>query len=498
MYQAGGAAQGSILQEIAKLPQEQQKQIMAAFGKWAQSKGLNIQQLQGNEQALEQAMNQFLQEMQGAQKARLGAKLNYLRSIKGSCPEGQKLVYFREGGIVCKRCIEENTSSPKGMAAIKAFKDKCGSKMKKKSCKESGGEIQADKCGSKMKKSKKEFGGEIQFDKCGSKMKKKSCKEFGGNIESDKCGSKMKKKSCKELGGNIESDKCGSKMKAQNGIKTKSNNKTSNNVTWTQKDDKKLLKYRRMGTKTPAEKRDSLNIQRKWNNLPEKEKAKYEVQEQKCGGKAKKHLYGGSLNRIPFQQGGAPKEVSFKNAWDTARKNKVRYFNWNGRMYNSMDKGNDVAYQSFRDNMRELSAQLPTDRSPKHLGWEKNNPISNELRGNDRELQQHGTEAQLQNITIIGTRKYPTKKQATKKQSNFKVTYNIPMGAIEYTGRDGKQYWMRQNHSNGQYYYIDRSKPISYATTAVPEGYIIPGTNFKINKGVNIGKLALGLEKKWL
>ena len=248
MYQAGGATQGSILQEIAKLPQEQQKKIMTAFGKWAQSKGLNIQQLQGNEQALEQAMGQFLQEMQGAQKARLGAKLNYLRSIKGSCPEGQELVYFREGGIVCKKCVQKNACGSKGMAAVKTFKDKCGSKMKKKSCKEFGGEIQSDKCGSKMKKSKKEFGGEIQFDKCGSKMK------------------------------------------AQNGIKT---NKTSNK--WTQKDDNKLLKYRRMGTKTPAEKRDSLTVQRKWNNLSEKEKAKYEVQEQKCGGKAKKHLFGGTI-----------------------------------------------------------------------------------------------------------------------------------------------------------------------------------------------------------
>ena len=270
MYQAGGAAQGSILQEIAKLPQEQQKQIMMAFGKWAQSKGLNIQQLQGNEQALEQALTQFLQEMQGTQKARLGAKLNYLRSIKGSCPEGQELVYFREGGIVCKKCVQKNACGSKGMAAVKAFKDKCGSKMKKKSCKEFGGEIQSDKCGSKMKKSKKEFGGEILFDKCGSKMKKKSCKEFGGNIESDKCGSKMK---------------------AQNGMKT--NSKTSNK--WTQKDDKKLLNYRLKGTKTSAEKKDSIAVQRKWNRLPEKEKAKYEVQEQKCGGKAKKHLFGGVL-----------------------------------------------------------------------------------------------------------------------------------------------------------------------------------------------------------
>ena len=411
MYQAGGATQGSILQEIAKLPQEQQKKIMTAFGKWAQSKGLNIQQLQGNEQALEQAMGQFLQEMQGAQKARLGAKLNYIRSLKGNAPEGMDIEYYKCGGQVKKKFVKKNACGSKGMAAVKAFKDKCGSKMKKKSCKEFGGEIQSDKCGSKMKKSKKEFGGEIQFDKCGSKIKKKSCKEFGGNIESDKCGSKMKKKSCKEFGGNIQTEK--------------------------------------------------------------------------CGGKTKKHLFGGILE---FQQGG-----SFKDAWNAARKNKVRYFNWKGRMYNSMNKGNDVAYQSFRDNMNEMSALLPTDRSPKHLGWGGNNTISNELRGNDRERRQQGTEATTRDLVVIGTRRQPT-----KKQSNFKVTYNVPMGAIEYTGRDGKQYWMRQDHSTGQYYYVDRSKPISYATTAVPEGYIIPGTNFKIGKGINIGKVASGLEKKWL
>lgn len=192
MYQTGGAVQGSILQEIAKLPQDQQKKIMAAFGKWAQSKGLNIQQLQKNEQALEQAMGQFLQEMQGAQKARLGAKLNYIRSLKGNAPEGMDIEYYKCGGQVKKKFIKKNACGSKGMAAVKAFKDKCGSKMKK---------------------SKKEFGGEILFDKCGSKMKKKSCKEFGGNIESDKCGSKMKKKTCKEFGGNIQSDKCGGKTK---------------------------------------------------------------------------------------------------------------------------------------------------------------------------------------------------------------------------------------------------------------------------------------------
>lgn len=134
-YQQGGAAQGSILQEIAKLPQDKQKQIMAAFGKWAQSKGINIQQLQGNEQALEQAMGQFLQEMQGAQKARLGAKLNYIRELKGNAPEGMIVEYYKCGGQVKKKFVKAagGDKVKDGKKVIADFKKKkaCGgSKMK--------------------------------------------------------------------------------------------------------------------------------------------------------------------------------------------------------------------------------------------------------------------------------------------------------------------------------------------------------------------------------
>lgn len=402
-YQAGGAApQGSILQEIAKLPQDKQKQIMTAFGKWAQAKGLNIQQLQGNEQALEQAMGQFLQEMQQAPKARLGAKLNYVRSLRGLAPEGMEVEYYKEGGQVKKKFVK-----PAG--------------------------------GAKEKDGKKEIA------------------DF------------KKKKACGGL-----------KAKFADGGKPKSDNKK-----WTKEDDKKLLKYRLKGTKNPAEKRDSTDVQTKWNKLPEKVKKQHEVQEEKCGGKAKKHMFGGIIG---FQAGG-----SFKDAWNAARKNKLRYFNWNGKMYNSKDKGNDVAYESFRDNMNEASAQLPTDKSPKHLGWDRNNPTSNEMRGNDREIRQQGTESVLPGITVIGTRRQPAKKPAP----NYQVRYNMPMGAIEYVGRDGKQYWMRQDHSTGQYLYTDRSKPISHARQVVPEGYIIPGANIKIGKGTNIGKIGLGLNKNW-
>lgn len=116
-FQQGGVAQGGILQQITQLPKEQQQQIMQAFAKWAQAKGIDVNQLQGNESALEQAMTAFMQEMQNkSQAARLGAKINYIRQLKGGCPEGEELVYFKKGGKVCKECIKS---------------EKCGGKAKK-------------------------------------------------------------------------------------------------------------------------------------------------------------------------------------------------------------------------------------------------------------------------------------------------------------------------------------------------------------------------------
>lgn len=410
-YQAGGAApQGSILQEIAKLPQDKQKQIMTAFGKWAQAKGLNIQQLQGNEQALEQAMGQFLQEMQQAPKARLGAKLNYVRSLRGLAPEGMVTEYYKEGGQVKKKFVK-----PAG--------------------------------GAKEKDGKKEI----------AEFKKKACG-----------GSKMKFQQGGKKPLVQESDTVhvnGQPRSLTNSDGTKVNPKSPYPV-YSKKEYQKDRNSKKKDAKARAQKAD-------------------EASSEKCGGKVKKNMFGGIIG---FQTGG-----SFKDAWNAARKNKLRYFNWNGKMYNSKDKGNDTAYESFRDNMNEASAQLPTDKSPKHLGWDRNNPTSNEMRGNDREIRQQGTESVLPGVTIFGTRRKPAKKPAP----NYQVRYNMPMGAIEYVGRDGKQYWMRQDHSTGQYFYADRNTPISHAKQAVPEGYIIPGANIKIGKGTNIGRIGLGLNKNW-
>ena len=136
------ANQGGILQKLQQLPDKQRKAFLTQFAQWAQKNGLNIQELQQNPQALEEAMTAFVQAVQGEQQtqpvtAKLGAKLNYIRDIKGACPEGQELVYFKQGGRVCKQCIEKGAAGakakPTGKDAVNEFKKKkaCGgSKMK--------------------------------------------------------------------------------------------------------------------------------------------------------------------------------------------------------------------------------------------------------------------------------------------------------------------------------------------------------------------------------
>ena len=142
-----------------------------------------VQQL--GEDGLKQAYAQFMQEMQQQQiqAAKFGAKLNYIKKLNGQCPEGMEMYYYKQGGRLCKKCIqakqnEEEIEYPSN--PIDAFK--CGRKMKKKKC-EDGGIVNIDKCGAKIKKKKCENGGLISFDKCGNKMKKK---QQGGDLETSK------------------------------------------------------------------------------------------------------------------------------------------------------------------------------------------------------------------------------------------------------------------------------------------------------------------------
>lgn len=68
-----------------------------------------------------------------AQKAEKGAKLNYLKSLKGQCPDGEELVYFKKGGMIDCGCQKKEkggeVKQPKKANAIEEFKK--GRKTKK-------------------------------------------------------------------------------------------------------------------------------------------------------------------------------------------------------------------------------------------------------------------------------------------------------------------------------------------------------------------------------
>jgi hypothetical protein len=63
-----------------------------------------------------------------AQKALHGAKLQYIRSLKNQCPEGEELYYYKKGGSVgcgCKKKMEEGGQTPKNKNnAIDKFKNR--------------------------------------------------------------------------------------------------------------------------------------------------------------------------------------------------------------------------------------------------------------------------------------------------------------------------------------------------------------------------------------
>ena len=142
-----------------------------------------IQQL--GEEGLKQAYAEFMQliQQQQVQAAKFGAKINYIKKLRGQCPDGYELQYYKSGGQLCKKCMKKQVIQEGGNVPqdpIDQFK--CGRKMKKKKC-EAGGTVDIDMCGAKMKKKKCENGGFIPFDKCGKKMKKK---QEGGGLETSK------------------------------------------------------------------------------------------------------------------------------------------------------------------------------------------------------------------------------------------------------------------------------------------------------------------------
>lgn len=67
--------------------------------------------------------------------AKLGAKLSYVQTLRGECPEGYEVGKYMAGGCVkCKKKAE-------GAKVVDIFKDKCGGKAKKRVKKDQKGAV---------------------------------------------------------------------------------------------------------------------------------------------------------------------------------------------------------------------------------------------------------------------------------------------------------------------------------------------------------------------
>lgn len=118
-----------------------EQQLQQAFLQYLMQKtgAQNEQQLeqvvqQLGEDGLKQAYAQFMQEIQQqqVQAAKFGAKLNYIKKLNGQCPEGMEMYYYKQGGRLCRKCMQAKQNEGEMEAPsnpIDAFK--CGRKIRK-------------------------------------------------------------------------------------------------------------------------------------------------------------------------------------------------------------------------------------------------------------------------------------------------------------------------------------------------------------------------------
>lgn len=116
--------------------EELQKAFIAFLVEDAAAQGIKLQSEQDlqayaeqlGEEGIKAKYQEFIQRMQGGVKAQLGAKLNYIKKIKGTCQNDEELVYMKEGGRMCAKCIkkaQKGTEAPKGKKnAVQEFRER--------------------------------------------------------------------------------------------------------------------------------------------------------------------------------------------------------------------------------------------------------------------------------------------------------------------------------------------------------------------------------------
>lgn len=187
-----------------------------------------IQKLQSTpgeqgETKLEDEMIEFKQVLQQGepQMAKDGTKLNYLKQLRGQCPEGTELKYFKEGGTICSKCVKAQngikTKKPQKQyfkkelvnpndtvhtadGKPKSLTDYYGKRLDRRFPAYSTKDYQADLKGKNGASGKKRAEKQdlITAEKCGGKTKMEKC---GGKtkITAEKCGGKAKMEKGKKL-----------------------------------------------------------------------------------------------------------------------------------------------------------------------------------------------------------------------------------------------------------------------------------------------------------
>lgn len=124
-YQQGGTMNNQ---------EELQKAFLAYLIQDAAQQGIQLQSEQDlqnyaqqlGEEGIRAKYQEFMQKMQGGTMAKLGAKLEYIKKLKGICPEGYEMAYYKVGGRICKSCqkkhVMETAQKGKKLNAVQQFK----------------------------------------------------------------------------------------------------------------------------------------------------------------------------------------------------------------------------------------------------------------------------------------------------------------------------------------------------------------------------------------
>lgn len=123
------------------MEQQEQQEFMKFLIEDALAQGLQIQTEddvksyleQLGEEGIKAKYQQFMQMKGQTPVAKLGTKLNYIKQLKGDCLEGEELVYFKKGGMICSKCEKKHeqvvAAKGKKLNAVDEFK------KARKSCK---------------------------------------------------------------------------------------------------------------------------------------------------------------------------------------------------------------------------------------------------------------------------------------------------------------------------------------------------------------------------